>query len=72
MGMVKSSNIEEAIKALYAVSSLIRSNLYGQELFYADGGVLMLQVSEESEQQLLVNCFFEMSVGVYGLSCRRF
>ncbi|KAK0593551.1 hypothetical protein LWI29_037632 [Acer saccharum] len=41
--MVKSSYIEEAVKALYAVSALIRNNLAGQELFYAEAGDLMLQ-----------------------------
>lgn len=45
MKMVKSSSIEEAIKALYAVSALIRSNLTGQELFYAEAGDIMLQVT---------------------------
>jgi nucleotide exchange factor SIL1 len=43
--MVKSTSIEEAIKALYAVSALIRNNLSGQELFYAEAGDTMLQVS---------------------------
>jgi nucleotide exchange factor SIL1 len=43
--MVKSNSIEEAIKALYAVSALIRNNLSGQELFYAEAGDTMLQVS---------------------------
>ncbi|XAR64318.1 hypothetical protein NMG60_11024611 [Bertholletia excelsa] len=43
MKMVKSSFIEEATKALYAVSALIRNNLDGQELFYAESGDLMLQ-----------------------------
>ncbi|XP_062155292.1 hsp70 nucleotide exchange factor FES1 isoform X2 [Alnus glutinosa] len=43
MKMVKSSSVEEAIKALYAVSALIRSNLTGQELFYAEAGDIMLQ-----------------------------
>ncbi|KAK1571343.1 hypothetical protein Q3G72_015376 [Acer saccharum] len=41
--MVKSSYVEEAVKALYAVSTLIRNNLAGQELFYAEAGDLMLQ-----------------------------
>jgi hypothetical protein len=45
MKMVKSSSIEEAIKALYAVSALIRSNLTGQDLFYAEAGDIMLQVT---------------------------
>ncbi|KAL6998842.1 hypothetical protein U1Q18_000010 [Sarracenia purpurea var. burkii] len=43
MKMVKSSFLEEATKALYAVSALIRNNLDGQELFYAEAGDLMLQ-----------------------------
>lgn len=43
--MVKSSSVEEATKALYAVSALIRSNVAGQELFYAEAGDLMLQVA---------------------------
>ncbi|XP_010250404.1 PREDICTED: nucleotide exchange factor SIL1 [Nelumbo nucifera] len=41
--MVRSSSLEEATKALYAVSALIRSNTGGQELFYAETGSLMLQ-----------------------------
>ncbi|XP_028764515.1 hsp70 nucleotide exchange factor FES1 [Neltuma alba] len=43
MKMVKSNFIEEANKALYAVSALIRNNLAGQELFSAENGDLMLQ-----------------------------
>ncbi|GLT51194.1 hypothetical protein SLA2020_382930 [Shorea laevis] len=43
MKMVKSSSIEEAIKALYAVSALIRNNFAGQTLFYAEAGDMMLQ-----------------------------
>jgi len=43
--MVKSSSIEEGIKALYAVSALTRNNLASLELFYAEGGGLMLQVT---------------------------
>ncbi|KAF8378091.1 hypothetical protein HHK36_029427 [Tetracentron sinense] len=41
--MVKSNSVEEATKALYAVSALTRNNLDGQELFYAAAGDLMLQ-----------------------------
>ncbi|KAF2288439.1 hypothetical protein GH714_007496 [Hevea brasiliensis] len=41
--MVKSTSIEESIKALYAVSALIRNNVGGQELFYAEAGDKMLQ-----------------------------
>jgi nucleotide exchange factor SIL1 len=43
--MVNSDSIEEGIKALYAVSALIRNNLASQELFYAEAGGLMLQVT---------------------------
>ncbi|XP_059658377.1 uncharacterized protein LOC132304643 isoform X2 [Cornus florida] len=48
MKMVKASFIEEAIKALYAVSALIRNNLDGQELFYAEAGDLMDILSNSS------------------------
>ncbi|KAK9051772.1 hypothetical protein SSX86_028400 [Deinandra increscens subsp. villosa] len=41
--MVKSSFIEEAIKALYAVSAIIRNNQNGIELFYSEGGDVMVQ-----------------------------
>ncbi|KAK8967132.1 hypothetical protein KSP40_PGU015744 [Platanthera guangdongensis] len=43
MSMAKSSSIEEAIKALFAISSLIRNNERGQELFYSESGHLILQ-----------------------------
>ncbi|CAK9178782.1 unnamed protein product [Ilex paraguariensis] len=43
MKMVKSCLVEEATKALYAISALIRNNIDGQELFYAEAGDLMLQ-----------------------------
>ncbi|KAI3409712.1 Fes1 domain-containing protein [Psidium guajava] len=43
MMMVKSEFVEEATKALYAVSALIRNNFAGQQLFYAQAGDLMLQ-----------------------------
>lgn len=43
MGMVKSSCSEEAVKALYAVSAIIRNNLDGQAVFYFEGGAHMLQ-----------------------------
>lgn len=45
MMMVRSSFVEEAIKALYAVSALIRNNFPGQQMFYAEAGDLMLQVN---------------------------
>ncbi|OWM89833.1 hypothetical protein CDL15_Pgr024582 [Punica granatum] len=43
MVMVRSSFVEEAIKALYAVSALIRNNFRGQQMFYAEAGDLMIQ-----------------------------
>lgn len=45
MKMVTSDFVEEAIKAFFAVSALIRNNLRGQEKFYAQGGDLMLKVT---------------------------
>lgn len=44
MKMVKSNFIGEATKGLYAVSALIRNNLAGQELFFAEAGSKLLQV----------------------------
>ncbi|KAJ0438593.1 putative armadillo-like helical, nucleotide exchange factor Fes1 [Helianthus annuus] len=41
--MVKSRFTEEAIKALYAVSSVIRNNRNGIDLFYSEGGDIMVQ-----------------------------
>ncbi|ESW18101.1 hypothetical protein PHAVU_006G013100 [Phaseolus vulgaris] len=43
MKMINSNSLEEANKALYAVSALIRNNLTSQELFYAEAGGWMLQ-----------------------------
>lgn len=43
MKMVRSDFVEEATKALYAVSAIIRNNFYGQEVFYAEAGDLMLK-----------------------------
>ncbi|KAE8646749.1 nucleotide exchange factor SIL1 [Cucumis sativus] len=43
VSMAKSDFVEEAIKALYAISSLVQNNLSGQELFYAEAGEIMLQ-----------------------------
>ncbi|CAA2997463.1 hsp70 nucleotide exchange factor FES1 [Olea europaea subsp. europaea] len=43
MEMVNSTFIEEAIKALYALSALIINNPEGQESFYREAGHLMLQ-----------------------------
>ncbi|KAL3511520.1 hypothetical protein ACH5RR_030921 [Cinchona calisaya] len=41
--MARSDFVEEAIKAVFAISALIRNNLSGQELFYAEAGMLMIQ-----------------------------
>ncbi|GER39227.1 Hsp70 nucleotide exchange factor FES1 [Striga asiatica] len=41
--MVHSDSIEEATKALYAVSALIRNNMEGQKLLYLEAGDMMLQ-----------------------------
>ncbi|KAH6837896.1 ARM repeat superfamily protein [Perilla frutescens var. hirtella] len=43
MEMAHSECVEEATKALYAISALIRNNLEGQQLFYKEAGDLMLQ-----------------------------
>lgn len=43
--MVNSNSTEEAVKALFAVSALIRNNVAGQDMFYASHGYIMLQVS---------------------------
>jgi len=45
MKMVRSDSVEEAIKALYAVSAVVRNNLNAQEIFYAEAGDLMLKVT---------------------------
>jgi hypothetical protein len=42
--MVKSSDKEEAVKAFYAVSAIVRNSRSGQEAFYTDGGAVLLQV----------------------------
>lgn len=39
-----STSAEEAAKALYAISSLIRNNVNGQEEFNSENGSAMLQV----------------------------
>ncbi|CAH8268311.1 unnamed protein product [Arabidopsis lyrata] len=41
--MVNSSSDEEAVKALFAVSALIRNNIAGQDMFYAAHGYIMLK-----------------------------
>ncbi|ESQ45312.1 hypothetical protein EUTSA_v10010449mg [Eutrema salsugineum] len=41
--MVNSSSAEEAVKALFAVSALIRNNIAAQDMFYAERGYIMLQ-----------------------------
>ncbi|KAK8710986.1 hypothetical protein V6N13_146293 [Hibiscus sabdariffa] len=43
MKMVNSSSADEATKAFYAVSALIRNNAVGQQLFFAEAGDKMLQ-----------------------------
>ncbi|XP_059309172.1 hsp70 nucleotide exchange factor FES1 isoform X2 [Lycium ferocissimum] len=43
MKMMKSHTTEEAVKALFAISALIRNNLNGQDLFYQEAGDTMLQ-----------------------------
>ncbi|KAL8534957.1 hypothetical protein ACS0TY_010836 [Phlomoides rotata] len=43
MEMVHSEFTEEATKALYAISALIRNNQEGQHLFYGEAGELMLE-----------------------------
>jgi hsp70-interacting protein len=39
-----STSTEEAAKALYTISALIRNNINGQEVFHSEKGVAMLQV----------------------------
>ncbi|KAG2329214.1 hypothetical protein Bca52824_000394 [Brassica carinata] len=41
--MVNSTSTEEAVKALFAVSALIRNNVAGQDMFYAARGYIMLR-----------------------------
>ncbi|CAN0911370.1 Hsp70 nucleotide exchange factor fes1 [Linum grandiflorum] len=53
MKMVSSNSPEEAIKALYAVSALIRNNLVGQDLFYSEAGdKLLLDMLRNSSSNL--------------------
>jgi nucleotide exchange factor SIL1 len=44
-----SSSAVEAAKALYAISSLIRDNEHGQELFLSENGYAMLQVEKGNQ-----------------------
>lgn len=44
MELVRSSSSEEAVKALYAVSAIIRNFPLGQEAFYLEGGATLLEV----------------------------
>jgi hypothetical protein len=44
MEMVESSASEEAVKALYAVSAVIRNFPLAQEQFYFEGGAGLLEV----------------------------
>ncbi|XP_074383189.1 uncharacterized protein LOC141724812 isoform X2 [Apium graveolens] len=52
MIMVKSSVREEATKALFAVSALIRNNPAGQELFFKGAGELVLQILSNSSTDI--------------------
>ncbi|KAG6557576.1 hypothetical protein Mapa_000852 [Marchantia paleacea] len=49
MKMVQSVYAEEAVKALYAVSAIIRNFPAGHEAFYLNGGVLLLKDLMSSE-----------------------
>jgi nucleotide exchange factor SIL1 len=44
MEMTHSNSSAEAVKALYAVSAIVRNFPLGQEAFYLEGGPLLLQV----------------------------
>lgn len=44
MKMVSSISVEEAVKALYAVSAIVRNNLDAEKQFYGESGIMMLQV----------------------------
>ncbi|KAK3133808.1 hypothetical protein QOZ80_6AG0541330 [Eleusine coracana subsp. coracana] len=44
-----STSTEEAAKALYAISALIRNNVNGQEVFYSEKGGAMLQYILEND-----------------------
>lgn len=44
MELVRSSSSEVAVKALYAVSAIIRNFPLGQEAFYLEGGATLLEV----------------------------
>ncbi|CAI9093327.1 OLC1v1028802C1 [Oldenlandia corymbosa var. corymbosa] len=41
--MTKSNSVEEVLRALYAISALIRNNVVGQQLFYGESGDLIIQ-----------------------------
>ncbi|KAF8099775.1 hypothetical protein N665_0237s0029 [Sinapis alba] len=43
INMVNSTSTEEAVKALFAVSALIRNNIAGHDMFYAAHGYIMLR-----------------------------
>lgn len=72
MKMVKSSFKQEAAKALYAISALVRNNVDGQELFYAEAGDLMLQVSGCGFQYCHLTFMFGTDMSNYLLSCRTY
>lgn len=58
VSMAKSDFVEEAIKALYAISSLVQNNLSGQELFYAEAGEIMLQVTSPKIRRRYICHFY--------------
>lgn len=49
--MVKSSSREEAIKALFSISALIRNSKDGQDMFFSENGSLMLQVNNIGKEK---------------------
>ncbi|CAI0545507.1 unnamed protein product [Linum tenue] len=53
MKMVLSNSADEAIKALYAVSALIRNNVAGQDLFFSEAGdKLLMDVLSNSSSNI--------------------
>jgi hypothetical protein len=58
MKMVHSSYTEEAVKAFYAISALVRNNERGQEMLYLEGGDILLQVLDNFYSLLQISCSF--------------
>lgn len=50
--MARSSSAEEAVKALYALSAVIRNHPLGQEHFYLHKGASLLEVCSTSHPQV--------------------